>query len=57
MNHTPEAKAKLEELKMNVIEEEQETYYRKLRKNCEEIRKGGKFNSAGFWKVKRKMER
>lgn len=56
-NYTAETKAKLEELKAKVIEEEQEAYYRKLRKNCEEIRKEGKFSSAGFWKVKRKMER
>ena len=56
-NATPEAKAKFEELKLKVIEEEQEAYYRKLRKNCDEIRKDGKFSSAGFWKVKRKMER
>ena len=57
INHTAENKAKLEELKLKVIEEEQETYYRKLRKNCEEMRKGGKFSCAGFWKVKKKMER
>ena len=52
-----ETRAKLEELKAQVLEEEKNTYFRKLKKNCEEMRKNGKFSSAGFWKVKKKMER
>ena len=36
-NATPEAKAKFEELKLKVIEEEQEACYGKLRRNCDEI--------------------
>ena len=51
-----EIRTKLEELKAQVLEEEKNTYFRKLKKNCEEMRKNGKFSSAGFWKVKKKME-
>ena len=47
----------LNELKEKIITEEQESYYRKLKKNCEEIRKDGKFNSGGFWKLKKRMNR
>ena len=47
---------RLNRLKEQMMDEEKNTYYRKLQKNCEEIRKNGKFNSAGFWKVKRRME-
>ena len=48
---------RLNELKEQMLDERHEAYYRKLKKNCEEIRKNGKFNSAGFWKVKKRMER
>ena len=46
----------LKRLKEQMMEEEKETYWRKLQKNCEEIRKNGKFDSGGFWKVKKRME-
>ena len=48
---------RLKELKEQMLDERQQAYFRKLKKNCEEIRKDGKFNSAGFWKVKKRMER
>ena len=34
-----------------------DTYYRRLKKTCDEIKKNGRFNSSGFWKVKKRMER
>ena len=48
---------KLKELKEKILLEEHESYYRKLKKNCEEISKDGRFNSGGFWKLKKKMTR
>ena len=48
---------RLHELKEQIMNEEKDTYYRRLKKNCEEIKINGKFNSAGFWKVRKRMER
>ena len=48
---------KLYELKENILSEEHESYFQRLKKNCEEISKDGKFNSAGFWKLKKRMSR
>ena len=48
---------KLRNLKEQILSEEAENYYRRLRRTCEEISKNGKFNSGSFWEVKKKMER
>ena len=56
-NKTEENTARLQELKKEMKAEEEDTYYRRLKKNCDEIKKNGRFNSAGFWKVKKRMER
>ena len=48
---------KLNELKEKILSEEHESYFRRLKRNCEEISKDGQFNSAGFWKLKKKMSR
>ena len=48
---------KIQELKEKILEEEQESYYRKLQKTCEEIRVDGKFSSGGFWKMRKRMKR
>ena len=57
LNETENGLEKLNELKEKVQMEEHESYYRKLKKNCEEISKDGKFNSGGFWRLKKKMNR
>ena len=48
---------RLEELKGQVIEEEKAAYHRRLEKNCEDIKRNGKFSNTGFWNVQRKMEK
>ena len=48
---------KLQELKEKILNEEQEGYYRKLMKTCEEVSLNGRFNSGNFLKVKKRMER
>ena len=56
-NRNDENIAKLKALKEKMKEEEEETYFRKLKKTCDEIKKDGKFNSGGFWKAKKRMEK
>ena len=51
------AKEKLDTLKEQILNEENEGYYRRLKKTSEEISQNGKLNSGGFWKVKKRMER
>ena len=48
---------KLKDLKEKILMEDHDSYYRRLKKNCEEISKDGEFNSAGFWKLKKRMSR
>ena len=45
---------KLNELKEQMLNEEHESYYRKLMKTCEELSKNG---SGNFLKVKKRIER
>ena len=54
---TGEKMEKLNQIKEQVLQEEKESYYRRLTKTCEEIRVNGKFNSGGFWKLVKRMKR
>ena len=44
---------KLQTLKKRILDEEAESYYRRLQKTCNDITKDGKFNSGKFWEVKK----
>ena len=48
---------KLEKLKEQIVAEENERNYRKMEKACQEIRKHGKFDGGGLWKLKNKLDR
>lgn len=48
---------KLKILKEQIVKEENESYFRRLKKTSEEINQNGKFSSGGFWKVKKRIER
>ena len=48
---------KLQNLKEQILDEEAENYYRRLRKTVDEISINGKFNSGKFWEVKKRMDR
>ena len=48
---------KLNQIKEQVLQEEKESYYRRLTKTCEEIKVNGKFSSGGFWKLVKRMKR
>ena len=54
---TEEKMERLNQIKEQVLQEEKESYYRRLTKTCEEIRVNGKFNSGGFWKLVKRMKR
>ena len=54
---TEEQMEKLNMIKEQVLQEEAESYYRRLKKNCEEIKVNGKFNSGGFWKLAKRLKR
>ena len=48
---------RLNKIKEEVIQEENERNYRRLKKVCEEIKKNGKIDGGSFWEVKKKLER
>ena len=54
---TEENMEKLNQIKEQVMQEEAESYYRRLKKTCEEIKVNGKFSSGGFWKLVKRMKR
>ena len=54
---TEEKMEKLNKIKEQVLQEEAESYYRRLKKNCEEIKVNGKFSSRGFWKLVKRLKR
>ena len=48
--------SELTKIKEKIVREEEESYFRKLKKTCEEIRIEGKFSSGGFWKLIKRMK-
>ena len=57
LNKNEDEMAKLNDLKRRIVEEETDSYYRRLMKTCEEITRNGRFDSSNFLKVKKRMEK
>ena len=57
LNKSEEEMQKLNDLKRRILDEESDSYYRRLMKTCEEITRNGRFDSSNFLKVKKRMEK
>ena len=57
LNKNEDEIAKLKDLKRRIVDEENDSYYRRLMRTCEEITRNGRFDSSNFLKVKKRMEK